>query len=92
MFLDGHNDLAILIRILFRNKIYDADFKVPFENGGLPLHVDLPRLKSGQVGGTFWSAFIECPADAMNFSSSNYAESELDLDIFILILNDNKVN
>lgn len=28
---------------------------------GLASHTDLPRLKEGQVGGQFWSTFVECP-------------------------------
>ncbi|THG99277.1 hypothetical protein EW026_g3041 [Hermanssonia centrifuga] len=27
----------------------------------MPGHVDIPRLKTGQVGGFFWSAFVACP-------------------------------
>lgn len=41
----------------------------------MPGHVDVPRLAAGQVGGTFWSAFVPCPADGSDFSNSNYAES-----------------
>lgn len=43
-----------------------------FAQGGLPGHVDLPRLKDGKVGGTFWSAYIQCPEDGLDFTSSNY--------------------
>ncbi|KAL8972095.1 MAG: hypothetical protein Q9183_000728 [Haloplaca sp. 2 TL-2023] len=74
--LDGHNDLAFLIRFLYQNEIYyNTSFTGPFENGGFPLHVDLPRLKAGRVGGTFWSAFVLCPADGTNFSDTNYAHA-----------------
>lgn len=38
-------------------------------------HVDAPRLADGQVGGTFWSVFVPCPANGADFSSENYAES-----------------
>ena len=53
---DGHNDLAILIRFGFQNNIYDKNFTDSWENGGMPAQVDLPRLKTGRAGGTFWSA------------------------------------
>ncbi|KAH6663678.1 membrane dipeptidase-domain-containing protein [Halenospora varia] len=72
--IDGHNDLAILIRFLYNNKIYDEKFTKPFEEGGMPQHVDLPRLKEGKNGGAFWSAFVPCPKDGLNFTDENYAE------------------
>lgn len=72
--IDGHNDLAIVIRALYKNKIHTAEFKDKFERGGMPLNVDLPRLTSGMVGGSFWSAFVVCPEDAStDFSDQNYA-------------------
>lgn len=63
-----------MIRYLYRNQIYDTDFKEPFENGGMRFHVDLPRLKKGKVGGAFWSAFVGCPQNGSDFSDANYAE------------------
>ncbi|KAI9683845.1 MAG: hypothetical protein M1829_004179 [Trizodia sp. TS-e1964] len=73
--IDGHNDLAILIRIAYNNHIQQHNFTEPFENGRFPFHVDLPRLKKGRVGGTFWSAFVMCPANGTDFSNENYAAS-----------------
>jgi hypothetical protein len=72
--IDGHNDLAIYVRSLFDNHIYEKNFTVPFEQGGLVGHVDLPRLKKGKNGGAFWSAFVPCPADGLDFSKENYAK------------------
>ncbi|KAK6585781.1 hypothetical protein PZA11_000838 [Diplocarpon coronariae] len=73
--IDGHNDLAILIRFLYNNHIYNANFTTPFEEGGLAQHVDIPRLRAGKNGGAFWSAFVPCPKDAADFSDANYADS-----------------
>lgn len=67
----------MIIRMVVQNRIYNNNFTAPFENGTFEGHVDLPRLKEGKVGGTFWSVFVECPKDAMNFSDANYAASEL---------------
>ncbi len=39
-------------------------------------HVDLPRLKAGKVGGTFWSAFVGCPANGSDFSDEAYAPGQ----------------
>ncbi|KAG8525390.1 uncharacterized protein KY384_009034 [Bacidia gigantensis] len=72
---DGHNDFAIMIRILYQNNIYSKKFASDFEDGGMRFHVDLPRLKEGRSGGAFWSAFIPCPEDGMDFSHSNYAQA-----------------
>jgi len=65
----------IMIRSLFGNHIYDSKFKDMFENGGMPYHVDLPRLDKGKVGGAFWSAFMPCPKNGSDFSDENYAGS-----------------
>lgn len=73
--LDGHNDLAIMIRYLYNNNIYSAKFTQAFNKGGMEFHVDLPRLKAGKVGGAFWSAYVGCPANGTDFSDSNYAEA-----------------
>lgn len=74
--IDGHNDLAILITTSFGNHINNETFLDQFEYGGMPAHVDLPRLAAGQNGGAFWSAFVPCPADGNNFSNENYAKCE----------------
>lgn len=71
--IDGHNDLLILLREFYSNKINADNFTTPFEQGGLPGHLDIPRLKKGQQGGAFWSAFVPCPADGFDFSDRNYA-------------------
>ena len=71
--IDGHNDLAIMIRYLYHNNIYDANFTKPFEQGGMRYHVDLPRLKEGKVGGIFWSGYVGCPTNGSDFSDANYA-------------------
>ena len=75
--IDGHNDLAILIAEAFHNRINNETFQDQFENGGMPAHVDLPRLEAGQNGGAFWSAFVPCPAKGDDFSDANYAKCEL---------------
>ncbi|KAJ9623705.1 hypothetical protein H2204_011107 [Knufia peltigerae] len=72
--IDGHNDLAIFIRFAYQNKLHTKEFKDKFENGGMEMNVDLPRLQAGQVGGSFWSAFVGCPDDAsVDFSDETYA-------------------
>lgn len=74
--MDGHNDLAIFIRSFYNNHIYNETFQKQFTTGGMPMHVDLPRLKEGKVGGAFWAAFAPCPANGSDFSDENYASSK----------------
>ena len=72
--IDGHDDLAIFIRGEYKNNVTSDRFKRQFEDGGMPLNLDLPRLRSGQNGGAFWSAFVACPANASyDMTDSNYA-------------------
>lgn len=71
--IDGHNDLLILIRALYGDHIYNESFTTPFEKGGMVGHFDIPRADEGQMGGTFWSAWVPCPADGFDFSDENYA-------------------
>ena len=60
---------------MFNNHIYNENFTKPFEEGGLAMHVDLPRLREGQNGGAFWSVFTPCPENGTDFSEENYAAS-----------------
>ena len=71
--IDGHNDLLILIRAIWGNRIYNENFTQPFEEGDMIGQFDLPRADAGQLGGTFWSAWVPCPADGFDFSDATYA-------------------
>lgn len=46
--------------MMYGNHIHTSNFTFGTEDG-LQGHVDLQRLRKGQVGGTFWSVFVECP-------------------------------
>ncbi|KAK3351592.1 membrane dipeptidase-domain-containing protein [Neurospora tetraspora] len=70
--IDGHNDLPILLRADFNNHINDKNFTTGWEDGTLPGHVDLARLRAGMNGGAFWSLFWPCPANGSDFSDQNY--------------------
>lgn len=73
---DGHDDFPIFIRMFYHNHIHESNFTESFANGTLGGHVDLPRLKNGHVGGTFWSVYVPCPTDWTDFSDENYAASK----------------
>jgi membrane dipeptidase len=42
-------DLPIVARFGWRNNVTD----IPLD-GQMPMHVDIPRLREGKVGGFFW--------------------------------------
>lgn len=52
---DGHIDLPILARALYANNVSAWDLAQT-----MPGQVDIPRLREGQVGGFFWSVYVEC--------------------------------
>lgn len=67
----------IFMRGRYKNHIYDNEFQEKFENGGLPQHVDIPRLERGRQGGAFWSAFWPCPmGNNTDFSDERYSSSK----------------
>ncbi|KAI9831285.1 MAG: hypothetical protein M1826_003724 [Phylliscum demangeonii] len=72
---DGHDDLAFVIRAVYGDHIYTANFTDPFTNGSLLGQVDLARLRKGKDGGTFWSAYVPCPANGTDFSDGVYTEA-----------------
>jgi len=53
--IDGHIDLPYLVRLGWRNNVSE----IPL-HAGLPMHVDIPRLREGKVGGFFWSVYVPC--------------------------------
>lgn len=71
--IDGHNDFPIHIRAAYHNNIYSANFTFSESLHG---HVDIPRLREGRVGGTFWSIYTDCPRSSTtpnDFSDGVYA-------------------
>ncbi|KAM5262713.1 dipeptidase 3 [Ctenodactylus gundi] len=64
--VDGHNDLPMLLRQLFQNRLQDVNLR-SFSHG----QTSLDRLKDGLVGAQFWSAHITCQTqdrDAVRFT------------------------
>ena len=73
--IDGHNDLAMSVRGLLQNNVdllnLDQDLsKQQLWSNPTDNHTDIPRLRKGQVGGVFWSAYADCETqykDAVRF-------------------------
>lgn len=70
--IDGHNDLAFLVRLAYQNHIYGHNFTDSFEHGGFSGHYDIKRARDGKYGGAFWSAFWLCPSNISDFSDEAY--------------------
>lgn len=56
--IDGHIDLPWLVRSAYSNNATAVDLGKP-----MPGHVDIPRLRTGRVGGFFWSVYTPCPSE-----------------------------
>ena len=54
--IDGHNDLLICLRGKVRYDFDKAD--ISQNRSDMGLHTDIPRLRTGGVGGQFWSVFV----------------------------------
>ncbi|KAF5345322.1 hypothetical protein D9758_008491 [Tetrapyrgos nigripes] len=52
--IDGHIDLPIVVRYAYANNVSATDMN------SMPMHVDIPRLREGKVGGFFWSVYVNC--------------------------------
>src|SRR5258705_1867886 len=56
--VDGHNDLAWMLRTRFA---YDLDaVDLSLDQSATGLHTDIPRLRRGGLGAQFWSVFVPC--------------------------------
>jgi membrane dipeptidase len=55
--VDGHNDLAWQLRDKFKNHLNQVDLNNT-KKFDPPFHTDIPRLRSGMVGGQFWSVYV----------------------------------
>lgn len=65
--IDGHNDLPHQLYTLVRNRLEDFNFNSnllldPVWGPYSSSHTDIPRLRTGQVGGQFWVAYVSCAA------------------------------
>ncbi|KAK7045708.1 hypothetical protein VNI00_007541 [Paramarasmius palmivorus] len=50
--IDGHIDLPIQARERYANNVSAIDLE-----SEMPMHVDIPRLREGRVGGFFWRVY-----------------------------------
>lgn len=62
--IDGHNDLPWLLRVELHNRIRDDRFN---PNQRLLGHTDIARMRQGQMGGQFWSVYVDCDESQKHF-------------------------
>jgi membrane dipeptidase len=67
--IDGHNDLAISLRMELGPNALSSDYGLQERAKG---QTDLPRLRAGHVGGQLWSVFI--PGD----TKDGFAKTQLE--------------
>ncbi|KAI1385684.1 membrane dipeptidase-domain-containing protein [Hypoxylon trugodes] len=67
--IDGHNDLPWQLRIELHNRIYDG--KVDFTKRLLG-HTDIQRMRTGMVGGQFWSIYVDCDTQQQHFEDPSW--------------------
>lgn len=56
--IDGHNDLPEQMRDRVKDRLDRLDLAVDTSTLDPPMHTDIPRLRSGHVGGQFWSVYV----------------------------------
>ncbi|KAI1653384.1 membrane dipeptidase-domain-containing protein [Daldinia decipiens] len=67
--IDGHNDLPWQLRIELHNRIYDGRVDL---NRRLLGHTDLQRMRTGMVGGQFWSVYVHCDVHQQHFEDPSW--------------------
>ncbi|KAF2675773.1 hypothetical protein K458DRAFT_323692 [Lentithecium fluviatile CBS 122367] len=67
--IDGHNDLPWQLRVELHNRIYDNGFDATTRLLG---HTDLTRMRQGQVGGQFWSVYVDCDVNQQHFEDPSW--------------------
>jgi membrane dipeptidase len=80
--IDGHNDLPWEIRSRFKGDLAAVDLKsdtarLPFPPDSAALMTDIPRLRTGHVGGQFWSVWV--PVDIKGFEAVQMTLEQIDL-------------
>lgn len=68
--IDGHNDLPWNLRKFVHNKLLKLnlstlDQELPWSTSHWS-HTDIPRLRAGQIGAQFWSAYVPCKSQHLD--------------------------
>lgn len=80
--IDGHNDLPWQLRIELQNRIYDNKVDLTQRLLG---HTDLLRMRQGQVGGQFWSVYVDCDVAQKHFEDPSVSDQNPPNQLFLKI-------
>ncbi|KAI2465945.1 membrane dipeptidase-domain-containing protein [Annulohypoxylon bovei var. microspora] len=67
--IDGHNDLPWQLRIELHNRIYDGRVDLTKRLLG---HTDIQRMRTGMMGGQFWSVYVDCDVRQQHFEDPSW--------------------
>jgi membrane dipeptidase len=75
--IDGHNDLPWELRNRYGSRVETTDIAAGSDKLPTPLMTDMARLKTGRVGGQFWSVYI--PASASGSAAIQMTIEQIDI-------------
>jgi membrane dipeptidase len=80
--IDGHNDLPWELRERYAGSVGAVDLKSDLSHtlgpkGQTPLMTDIPRLRTGRVGGQFWSVWV--PVDVKGYEAVQLTLEQIDI-------------
>jgi membrane dipeptidase len=80
--IDGHNDLAWALRVRFKSDLGKIDLssdtsRLPASDEGPALMTDIPRMRTGHMGGQFWSVWV--PTDLKGAVAVQTTLEQIDL-------------
>ena len=75
--IDGHNDLPWELREKYASKVETTDVAANSDKLSSPLQTDIARLRSGRVGGQFWSVYV--PAEMTGGAAIQATLEQIDI-------------
>jgi membrane dipeptidase len=75
--IDGHNDWPEVLAEREGERRWTIDLTAGLDRGPMPYNTDIARLRTGLVGGTFWSVYV--PADLPPLEQVKATIEQIDL-------------
>lgn len=74
--IDGHNDLPWALRQGYANDPHGVDLTTNL-SASTRLHTDIPRLRSGGVGGQFWSVYVPASLSPVEAAKATFEQIDM---------------
>lgn len=74
--IDGHNDLPWALRQGYASDPYGVDLNTDL-SASTRLHTDIPRLRSGGVGGQFWSVYVPASLSPVEAAKATFEQIDM---------------